>query len=255
MARALHQADKLHRFAEHSGGRLTVIRRRSDLDAFLERRRAEKKIVGAFLGLEGAHALDGEIANVDVLFEAGFRMMAPTHFFDNDIGGSAHGVDRGGLSEKGRAMVRRMEEKGMVVDVAHASPRALDDTLQMAKKPVVVSHTGVQGTCDNRRNLTDEHLQAIARTQGVVGIGYWPAAVCGDDAHAVVRAIRYAADRVGVEHVALGSDFDGARMMPFDVTGTALITDALLEAGFTEPHIRLIMGDNVLRVLRSTLPP
>jgi microsomal dipeptidase-like Zn-dependent dipeptidase len=210
--------------------------------------------VAGLLGIEGAHALDGDLANLDALFDAGFRMMAPTHFFDTDIGGSAHGVRKGGLTEMGREMIRRMEAKGMILDLAHASPQVLDEALALAKRPVVVSHSGVKGTCNNRRNLSDEHLRGIARTGGVVGIGYWETAVCGADARAIARAIRYAADLIGVEYVALGSDFDGAIPAPFDTTGLAQITEALLNAGFSESQIRLIMGENVVRVLRQTLP-
>lgn len=252
--RAIYQARKLHDAADRSAGRLVVIRTAADLDAFLERRKSEKEIVGAFLGVEGAHALGGDLSNLDALFDAGFRMVAPTHFFDTDLGGSAHGVRKGGLTDKGREMIRRMEAKGMTLDLAHASPKVLDDALAMATKPVVVSHTGVKGTCDNRRNLSDAHLRGIARTGGVVGIGYWEAAVCGRDARAIARAIRYTANLIGVEHVALGSDFDGAVTTPFDTSGLVQITDALLKAGFTEDQIRLIMGGNVVRVLRQTLP-
>lgn len=252
--RALYQARKLRDAAGRSAGKLVVIRTAADLDAFLERRKSEKEIVGGFLGIEGAHALAGDLANLSVLFDAGFRMMAPTHFFDTDLGGSAHGVRKGGLTDKGRDMIRRMEAKGMILDLAHASPKVLNDALAMATKPVVVSHTGVKGTCDNRRNLSDAHLRGIARTGGVVGIGYWEAAVCGRDARAIARAIRYTADLIGVEHVALGSDFDGAVTTPFDASGLVQITDAMLRAGFSEEQVRLIMGGNVVRVLRQALP-
>lgn len=252
--RALYQSRKLHRLAEHSGGKLVILRTAADLDAFLERRKADHNIVAGLLGIEGAHALDGDLANIETLFDAGFRMMAPAHFFDTDIGGSAHGVNKGGLTEKGREMIRRMEARGMILDLAHASPRVLDEALAMATRPLVVSHSGVKGTCNNRRNLSDEHLRGIARTGGVVGIGYWQTAVCGTDARAIARAIRYAADLIGAEHVALGSDFDGAIPAPFDTTGLAQITDALLAVGFSEEQIRQIMGENVARVLRQTLP-
>jgi microsomal dipeptidase-like Zn-dependent dipeptidase len=252
--RALYQAQRLRRAAERSGGTLVILRNAGDLDAFLARRQTNRNLVAGLLGIEGAHALDGDLANLDALFDAGFRMMAPTHFFDTDIGGSAHGVRKGGLTEMGREMIRRMEAKGMILDLAHASPQVLDEALALAKRPVVVSHSGVKGTCNNRRNLSDEHLRGIARTGGVVGIGYWETAVCGADARAIARAIRYAADLIGVEYVALGSDFDGAIPAPFDTTGLAQITEALLNAGFSESQIRLIMGENVVRVLRQTLP-
>jgi membrane dipeptidase len=141
--RTLYQARKLQEAAARSGGKLTLIKTSADLSSYLDRRVQEPAITAGFLGVEGAHALDGDLANVDVLFDAGIRMMAPTHFFDNDIGGSAHGVEKGGLTEKGKEMIRRMEAKRMIVDVAHASARTIDDVLSIATRPVFVSHTGM----------------------------------------------------------------------------------------------------------------
>ncbi len=251
--RAVFQAKKLHQFAEKSGGKFVVIETKKDMQSFLEKRKTEK-IVGGWLGVEGAHALDGKLENIDVLFDAGIRMMAPTHFFDNDIGGSAHGVEKYGLTEKGKEMVKRMEQKGMLVDVAHASPKTIDDVLSIATKPVVVSHTGVKGTCNNTRNLSDDQLRAIAKTGGVIGIGFWDTATCGEDAKSIAKAIRYAVNVVGVEHIGLGSDFDGSVKAPFDTSGEALITEALLNEGFSDDEIAKIMGGNVLRLLSENLP-
>ena len=146
--RALYQAKKLQNAAAQSGGKFTVIKTSVDLSSYLDRRINDHQITAGMLGIEGAHALDGNLDNIDVLFDAGFRMMAPTHFFDNDIGGSAHGVEKGGLTEKGKEMIRRMEARHMIVDVAHASAQTIDDVLAIATRPVVVSHTGVRGTCD-----------------------------------------------------------------------------------------------------------
>lgn len=251
--RALWQAGRLHEYAERSDGRLVVIRNKQDLARFVERRKAET-IVGGWLGIEGAHALDGNLDNVDVLFNAGFRMMSPSHFFDSDMGGSAHGVRKHGLTEKGAGMVRRMQSLGMLVDLAHASPTTIDDVLAITSKPVVVSHTGVRGTCDNNRNLTDDQMKRVAATGGIVGIGFWETAVCGRDATAIARAIRYTSDRIGVDHVALGSDFDGAVTAPFDVSGMPLLTEALMNEGFADDEIAKIMGGNTLRLLAECLP-
>lgn len=253
LERALHQAGRLRDTAQRSQGRLTLIRSAADLDAYLERRSREPGIAAGFLGLEGAHALEGDLGNLEALWQAGFRMIALTHFFDNDLAGSAHGVAKGGLTEKGRDLVRRLEARGILLDLAHASPRAIDDALAVATRPVVVSHTGVKGTCDNARNLSDAQLRGIARTGGVVGIGFWDTAVCGDDAAAIARAIRHAVDVAGVEHVGLGSDFDGAVATPFDVTGMPAITEALLAEGFSEDEAGKVMGGNVLRLLRQSL--
>jgi microsomal dipeptidase-like Zn-dependent dipeptidase len=213
-----------------------------------------RDITAGFLGLEGAHALEGDLANVDAFFQAGIRMMAPTHFFDTDIGGSAHGEQKGGLTPLGGKMIERMEQLGMLLDLAHASPATIHDATAMATKPVVISHTGVKGTCDNSRNLDDTAIREIAGTRGVVGIGYWETAVCGKDAAAIARAIRYVANLVGIDNVGLGSDFDGAIAAPFDTTGLSLLVDALLREGFKDGDIAKIMGGNTLRVLSEVLP-
>jgi membrane dipeptidase len=254
LARAEYQAGRLQSFADRSGGRLTLIRQRGDLEAFLTRRATNPRIVGGLLAIEGAHALDGDPANVDRLSAAGYRMVAPTHFFDNDFAGSAHGVEQGGLTPLGRELIGRLEGASVIVDLAHASARTIDDVLAMATRPVVASHTGVRGTADNARNLSDEQLRGIAATGGMVGIGFWPTATGGDDAASIGRAIAYAAGVIGVEHVGLGSDFDGAVPVPFDASGLALVTESLLAHGFDEAAIGRIMGGNAIDLLRQCLP-
>jgi membrane dipeptidase len=253
-ARALFQARTLAAAAERSGGRLTLLRTRDDLRHYLERRRSDRTLTAGFLGLEGAHALEGDLGSVDTLFAAGFRMMAPTHFFDTEWAGSAHGVAKGGLTGAGRALLRRLQERRILLDLAHASPRTIDDALAIAARPVVVSHTGVQGTCDSPRNLSDAHLRGIARTGGVIGIGFWDTAVCGRDAAAIARGIRHATEVAGIDHVALGSDWDGAVAVPFDAGGLVELTDALLAAGFSEGEVEKVMGGNAIRVLGAGLP-
>ena len=252
--RALYQARRLQEASKESNGRLVILRTRQDVGSFLGRRKSERGIVAGFLGIEGAHALSGDVSNLDRLYDAGFRMIGLAHFFDNEMAGSAHGVEKYGLTDKGRELVRRMEEKRVFIDLAHASPKVIIEVLKMASRPVIVSHTGVKGTCNNTRNLSDEELKAIRANGGIVGIGYWDTAVCGRDAAAIVKAIRHAVNVMGVDHVALGSDFDGTIEAPFDTTGIVQITDALLNAGFREDEIRKIMGENVIRVLESYLP-
>ena len=252
--RALYQARRLHQFARGSRGGFVVIESAADLSSYLERRRLNGSLTAGLLSIEGAHALDGKLENLDVLYRAGYRMMSPSHFFDNDIGGSSAGVHKTGLTDKGREWVRQMEARRMIVDLAHASARTIDDVLAIANRPLVVSHTGVKGTCNNNRNLSDEQMRAVAAKGGLIGIGYWDTATCGTDARAIVNAMRYVSDRVGVEHVALGSDFDGATTAPFDTTGLVEITDAMLGAGYSEQEIRAIMGENVVKFLQANLP-
>lgn len=237
-ARAVYQAERLHSFAIASRGGFALIETSAELDSYLERRKTNRRLTAGMLAIEGAHALDGKLENLDVLYSAGYRMMSPSHFFDTDIGGSAAGVGKIGLTDKGREWVRQMEARHMIIDLAHASPQTIDDVLAVATRPVVISHTGVRGTCNNNRNLTDEQIQAVAAKGGLIGIGYWDTATCGTDARAIVQAMRYVSDRVGVDHVALGSDFDGAVTEPFDTTGVIEITAAMLDAGYSEEEIR-----------------
>lgn len=252
--RVLFQARKLREFARQSNGQLTIVRSVADLKDYLARRQKNAACTAGFLGIEGAHALDGDLKNIDAFFDAGVRMMAPTHFFDNDIGSSAHGVLHEGLTGKGKEMIRRMQAKHMIVDLAHASPRTIADALAISTAPVVVSHTGVKGTCDSVRNLSDEELTGIAKTGGVIGIGYWPEAICGNSATSIAKAMRYTSKLVGVDHVGLGSDFDGTASVPFDSAHLIQVTQALIDEGFTDKEIRLIMGENAIRVLQATLP-
>jgi microsomal dipeptidase-like Zn-dependent dipeptidase len=254
LPRALHLAARAGSMATRSEGRFTIIRSKADLAAYEAARGARPAITAGLLSIEGAHALDGDPANVEVVADAGFRMMSPSHFFDNAFGGSAHGIVKGGLTEAGREMVRRMEARRMLVDVAHASAATVDDVLAMAERPVVASHTGLRGTCDNARNLTDAQARGIARTGGVLGVGFWPTASGGEDVTAIVRSIRYAADIAGIEHVALGSDFDGAVPEPFDATGLVLLTEALLDTGFADDDVAKVMGGNARRLLADVLP-
>ncbi len=251
---ALYQAGRLQKFTAESNGELMLLRTQGDLANFLQQRQAGSHIVAALLGTEGAQPLEGKLENLDALFAAGFRMMSPAHFTDTAIGGSAAGVGKGGLTPLGRQWVKQMEAHGMLIDVSHASAATLRDVTSLATKPVIVSHTGVKGVCDNNRNLSDDQLRAVAATGGVIGVGFWEVATCGHDARAIATAIRYTAAIVGAEHVALGSDFDGAVTEPFDSSGLALITEALLQQGVSEHDIRLIMGENVARVLSQTLP-
>ncbi|MGN0924655.1 dipeptidase [Ectopseudomonas mendocina] len=254
LQRALYQAQKLQDAAADSDGRLVLIRTRADLANFIEAWEKDPRRVAGLLATEGLQPIEGKLENIDVLYDAGFRVAGLTHFFDNEVGGSAHGLEKGGLTPLGRQVITRLEEKSMLVDLAHASRPLIDDVLAMAKRPVLVSHTGVEGTCAGTRNLSDKHLQAIAATGGVIGIGYWSTAVCDTSVAAIVKAIRYAADKIGVEHVALGSDFNGTVHTPFDVTGLAQITEGLQGAGFDDTAIAAIMGGNVQRLLLASLP-
>ena len=255
LARAEHLARRLHETAERSDGRLRVVRSTADLDAVLAARATDRTVVGGLLSIEGAHALDDDLANLDRLENAGYRMVGLAHFFDNAFAGSAHGITKGGLTGAGRELVAELERRRMLVDVAHCSAATVDDVLSMATRPVVASHTGVRAVADNDRNLTDEQLRGTAATGGIVGIGFWPTASGGEDAASIARSIAHAVTFVGADHVALGSDFDGAVPVPFDASGMVVLTAALLAHGLDEASIASVMGGSAVRLLREALPP
>ncbi len=251
LERSLWHAEKLHRVADKAGGRLVAVERPSDIGGLLGRREIKGRGVGAMLSIEGLQNLEGDLGNLDRLHAAGFRMAGLTHFFDNDLAGSMHGERKGGLTPKGREAVRRMERLGMIVDVAHCSHACVADILAMAERPVVSSHGGVQATCKVNRNLTDDEIRGVARTGGVIGIGYWDAAICGTSPRDAARAMKHVRDLVGIDHVALGSDYDGATTVRFDTSQLTQVTQALLDEGFSESEIRQAMGENALRVIRQ----
>lgn len=253
--RALHQAAHLRAMADAAPGKLVVIQSVADLDRVLELRGRDPEVVGALLGIEGAHALDDNLTNLGRLYEAGIRMIGLAHVLDNEFAGSAHGMAKGGLTTKGKALVQEAERRGMLIDLAHTSAASITDALAIMRRPPVVSHTGVRGTCDNTRNLSDDQIRAIARAGGVIGIGFWETAVCGLTPTHVAAAIRHVVELVGDQYVALGSDFDGAVTTGFDASRLPLVTQALLDAGLADESIRRILGGNAMRVLRQGLKP
>ena len=255
LERSLWHAEKLHRAVTVSAGELRAVDAPEDIDALLAARSGKTLPVGAMLSIEGLHVLEGKLANLDKLYAAGFRMAGLTHFFDNDLAGSMHGLKKGGLTPLGRQVVETMEAKGMMVDIAHCSAACVADILKMARRPVVSSHGGVQATCKVNRNLSDEQIRGVAATGGLVGIGYWDAAVCDTSPASIAKAMKHVRDLVGVRHVALGSDYDGATTVRFDTSKLVQVTQALIDAGFSDDEIRAVMGGNAVRVLKAGLFP
>ena len=252
--RAIFQAERLQQAAGTSPEALMLLLRKEDVRTLMKARTGGSSIIGGLLSTEGAHALEGRIESVQRLRKAGYRMIGLTHFFDNEVGGSLHGVSKEGLSPFGFQAVRAMEDAGIIVDLAHASEQMVSDVLQVATRPPVVSHTGVRGTCNSARNLSDETMKAIAAKGGLIGIGYWKGAVCDDTPAGVAKAIRYAVDLVGEDHVALGSDYDGSTTVTFDASGSVVLVEAMLRTGLTADQVRKITGGNALRFLEANLP-
>ncbi|HTT30757.1 MAG TPA: dipeptidase [Solirubrobacteraceae bacterium] len=218
----------------------------------------------AVLHLEGAEAIDPGLEALDLWYEAGLRSIGPVWSRSNAF---AHGVpfispsspDTGpGLTDAGRALARRCAELGIVIDVSHLNEAGFWDLARMDLGPLVASHSAAHTLCPTTRNLLDSQLDAIGASGGLVGIVFAVAFLRADFADdpdtpisLIAQHARYVADRIGVDHVALGSDYDGATMpAPLgDVAGTPRLLEALAEAGFSESELRQIAWDNWRRVL------
>jgi len=243
-------------------GDVRVVRGTADLDRSLEDGR-----LAAVLSLEGAEAIDRDLASLDPWYEAGLRALGPVWSRPNDFG---HGVpfrfpsspDTGpGLTAAGEKLVRRCNELGVMVDVSHLNERGFWDVARISGAPVVASHSAAHALCPSSRNLTDEQLRAIATTGGLVGVVFAAPFVRADGADAtdvplatVVAHVRHVAEVAGVEHVGLGSDFDGAPIPDElgDVTGLPRLLEALREDGFSDDEVARIAWGNWRRVLGVT---
>ncbi len=252
--RALHQSKILHQAASASGGKLEIIRSSNQLGQFLKELESDAPKVGGILSIEGLHALEGDIGNLQRFYDAGYRIMGLVHFFDNKLGGSSGGVNKGGITEFGREVVQEMDRLGIIIDLAHASPKLIIDVLEISERPVIVSHVGVQATVNIPRNLSDSEIRAIADRGGLIGIGFWDDVVGDLRVESIVAAIQHAVSIGGIDQVGLGSDFDGATHILFDSSEIVVLTDALLKAGFTREEVAKIMGGNQIRFLMENLP-
>lgn len=253
--RGLWHAEKLRNAVSDSEGALVPVNVSENVDDLLQARGGSDKPIGILFSAEGLQTLVGKRENLEKFYNAGMRMAGLVHFFDNELAGSMHGEEKGGLTDFGRQIVRDMEEMGMIVDIAHSSHATVAEILKMARRPVVSSHGGVQAVCGVNRNLSDEEIQGVAATGGIIGLGYWDGAMCNTDPETVAKAVIHVRDLVGIEHAALGSDFDGAVTTRFDTSGIVHVTQALMEAGLSEAEIRAVMGGNAIRVLKQGLIP
>lgn len=254
--RADYQASKLRIIAEDPNNHFHLIRNQQEFKSYLQQRKSNPRLTAGLLSLEGAHALEDQLENVDRLYQAGFRIIGFTHFFDNELGGSAHGAKKGGITNFGKQVLQRMNKLEMFVDISHASPALINDIVSLNKRPLLATHTGIQSVCDSKskRNLTDKQIQQVAASNGLIGIGFWPTATCSRGIAGIIESIRYVSNLIGIDYVSLGSDFDGNVSVPFASSNIEQLTHALLQAGFNKQQIRKVMGGNVERVFREYLP-
>ena len=262
--RAITQAGDLKKLAEQNDSFILITNKTKLVNYYKNRKGNE---TAGFLGLEGGHALEGEIENVEVLYKAGFRMIGLTHFFDNKLAGSATGNKKHGLTDFGRAVLAKMKEKEIILDLSHASAETIDQILKMdkAKLPAIVaSHVGVAEVPCRRdaRHLNDDQIKKIHQLEGLIGIGLYQAAVCDKGLDGTIKAMLHIKKKVGVRSIALGSDFDGTVKTHFDASNMVLMTQALMEEKiqdngervFSDEEIKRIMGENVYDFLSKHLP-
>ena len=245
--------------ATASEGAVRVARSAGELD-----RCTEDGALALVLHLEGAEAIDTDLAALDAWYAAGVRSVGPTWSRANAFG---HGVpfrlpsspDTGpGLTDAGKALVRRCAQLGMAVDVSHLNAAGFADVARIGAAPIVASHCGCHALCPSSRNLTDDQLREIARTEGIVGIVFAPRFLRADGADdadtpiaAIVAHVRHAIEVAGVDHVGLGSDFDGATMPAglSDVAALPRLVDALRDDGLSEAEVEQVAWGNWRRVL------
>jgi membrane dipeptidase len=254
LAQAIHrQIDVLAESVASNPEQLRLVRTAEEIEAC-----RREGVIGALLGIEGAHALEGELDHVDTFARRGVRYLGLLHFTANEAGYPAYGRgrrDSEGLTQFGFDLVRRCEAAGVIVDLAHINRRGFLDACSVAKKPPIVSHTGVLGAHAHWRNIDDDQLRAVARLGGIVGVIFFPRYLGGSGLDAVVKHMIHILNVVGEDAPALGSDWDGM-IIPTpelrDPRGLPLLTDALLRAGISERTIGKILRGNVMRVLAQT---
>lgn len=255
LTRALFQAEQMARFVERSGGRVGLARTRSDLDAHLGAGR-----LAAVVGLEGAQALEGDLRNLQRLFDLGVRFVGPSHLVPNEFASCSFWLYRDrGLTGLGRELVAEMARLGMSVDLAHASPRAFDEILAAAPPSTAVfcSHTGVSGATPLWRNVSDPQLRAITARGGVVSLILAAQYLGGRSMEHFLRHVRHAASVIGPERLAIGSDFDGFVRPPEpirDARDFPRLAAALRGAGFPRDSSLGILGANLVAFFRRSLP-
>lgn len=253
---------RLFRLAAEIGDDLTVVRSVDTIE-----RCFETGSIAAVFHLEGAEPIDTDLDALYLLYEAGLRSLGIVWSRPNAFGHGVpfkypHSPDTGpGLTDAGRRLVCACNDLGIMIDLSHLNERGFWDVAELSDAPLVATHSNAHMVCPSTRNLTDAQLDAIGETGGVVGINFATGFLREDGEKnedtpltTIVRHVDYIADRIGIDHVALGSDFDGATIPRAvgDVTGLPALLDTLQEAGYDDAALRKISHENWLRVLRAT---
>ncbi len=225
--------------------------------ADIEKNQLNDKI-GAVLHLEGAEAIGKDLELLRLMHKLGLRSMGLTWNNRNLLAdGIGEGDEAGGLSKLGKQVLKEMEQLGMLLDLSHISEPAYFEVFDYYDKPIMVTHSNARQLCSHKRNLTDRQLQVLAQNDGVVGVNqvsFFTSSDAGADINKLIDHIKYIADKVGIRHVALGSDFDGAdSIIMSGVEEYKSWTELLLNCGFLPPEIEMILHQNAGRVIKRVL--
>ena len=288
----IEQIELIHQLAKSHPDALELAVSAEDIP-----RIASQGKIAALVGVEGGHAMENDLKNLERYYELGARYMTLTHNETTDWADASYDAPRhGGLSSFGKKVVKSMNKMGMLVDVSHASDDTVRDVLRVSKAPVIASHSSAKAICSSRRNLTDELIKGIAGTGGMVMVNFFPLFLVPEGGEVEARYIEhYTALRAknlspeefkkemnawekkqppmpvcyvgqlidhidhvvkvaGIDHVGLGSDYDGITYGPVqmpDVSGFPYVTQELLNRGYSTEEIRKILGGNFLRVLKE----
>jgi membrane dipeptidase len=260
MALAEWLIERIHGWCAASAGGLRLLTGRADLQACLGR----DGPIGVFVGVQGAHVLDGRLEGVERLRSLGVRMFAPAHVMDNRYVGSGTGHHRGGLTGAGIELIGELERLGMLVDLAHMSTAGIEQALGIVGQPPVLSHTGLTACAATgsrwrryspaTRNVPDWVVQRVAAAGGVTGIVLASRLLGGDTPADAAVHLKRAVEQAGAQGVAIGSDMDGGLRMVVDAAGLPRLTGELLACGLEPTVVRGILGANALRLLTAALP-
>ena len=216
--------------------------------------------IASLLGIEGGHVIENSLGALRAFYRAGVRYMGLTHFSNTDwADSSTDEVVNDGLSPFGEEVVREMNRMGMLVDLAHTSPATMSDALNLVEAPVIFSHAGAQALADHPRNVPDSILRRLTENGGVVMQVFYPPYISIDDSVAnisdVADHIEHIRAVAGINHVGIGSDFDG---IPTYVEGLEDVSTfpalfmELARRGWTDQELSKLAGENLLRVMRET---
>lgn len=249
LARANELLDAFDRFTAAHPDLLSRVLTAAEVDA-----RVAEGTVAAVLSIESGDAVQGNPANVDRLYRRGVRIMSLTWNNSTALADGASEQKHGGLTQTGRQVLARMQALGMVVDVSHLSEKSFWDVLGATRGPLIATHSNAAGLTPHARNLSDEQLRALAARGGVVGVNFYPGFTGGPTLTHVLAHVDYLVRTMGVDHVALGSDFDGFTQTVAgleDVSRLPNLTAGLLARGYPREDIKKILGGNALRVFKQ----